>query len=252
MEDINKFFSKKNTVEDISETDEFQTSNYLEVIKAFSRITYKSIYVIDYQKKTFEYVSENPLFLCNHTPQEVETMGYAFYFRHVIKNDLELLFKINEIGFDFYEQLPVDERKLYTISYDFHIVNESKNAVLINHKLTPLFLSPEGKMWKAMCIVSLSHNYTSGNISIFKQGTDNFWKYSIPDNKWFIEEKIKLSDRESEILRLYAQGLTISEIAKKIFVTADTVKFHRRKLFDKLGVNNITEALSYAINYKLL
>ncbi|UOU97233.1 LuxR C-terminal-related transcriptional regulator [Chryseobacterium daecheongense] len=252
MEDINRFFSKKNTVENVSENELYKSGDYLNVIKAFSRITYKSIYVIDYQKKTFEYVSENPLFLCNHTPQEVETMGYAFYFRHVTKDDLELLFKINEIGFDFYEKLPVEERMLYTISYDFHIVNESKNAVLINHKLTPLFLSPDGKMWKAMCIVSLSHNYTSGNISIFKQGADDLWKYNIQEEKWVKEEKIKLSERESEILRLYAQGLTINEIASKIFVTADTVKFHRRKLFDKLGVNNITEALSYATNYKLL
>ena len=48
------------------------------------------------------------------------------------------------------------------------------------------------------------------------------------------------------------QGLTINEIAEKIFISPDTVKFHRRKLFEKMGVDNITEALSYATNNKLL
>ncbi|MCS3532829.1 response regulator transcription factor [Chryseobacterium sp. JUb7] len=252
MEEINKFFTTKNSIQNISESESNQTADYLEVIKAFSRITYMSVYVIDYQKQNFEYVSDNPLFLCDHTPQEVETMGYAFYFRHVKKEDLELLFKINEVGFDFYENLPAEERKLYTISYDFHLINENKNAILINHKLTPLFLSSEGKMWKAMCLVSLSHNHKSGNISIVKQGTDEIWNYDLKESKWIKEEKIKLSEREVEILRLYAQGLTINEIAEKIFVTGDTVKFHRRKLFDKMGVNNITEAMSYATSYKLI
>ncbi|UZT97108.1 LuxR C-terminal-related transcriptional regulator [Chryseobacterium fluminis] len=252
MEEINKFFTTKNSIQSISESESNQTADYLEVIKAFSRITYMSVYVIDYQKQNFEYVSDNPLFLCDHTPQEVETMGYAFYFRHVKKEDLELLLKINEVGFDFYENLPVEDRKLYTISYDFHLINENKNAVLINHKLTPLFLSSEGKIWKAMCLVSLSHNHQSGNISIVKQGTDEIWNYDLSESKWIKDEKIKLSEREVEILRLYAQGLTINEIAEKIFVTGDTVKFHRRKLFDKMGVNNITEAMSYATSYKLI
>lgn len=252
MEDVNSFFSDRNIVEKISDNDIVKTTDYIEIIKAFSRLTYQSIYVIDYQNKTFEYVSDNPLFLCGSTAQEVEQLGYAFYFKNVEKQDLSLLLKINEVGFDFYEKLPIGDRKEYSISYDFHIINEKKNNSLINHKLTPLFLNEEGKIWKAMCIVSLSPNHSSGNINISKQGSDIIWKYNLETQKWNSEEKIKLTDRETEILRLYASGLTITEIANKIFVSADTVKFHRRKLFDKIGVQNITEALSYATNNKLL
>lgn len=252
MEEINRFFSEKNTVKNISDNDVSQTGKYIEVVKAFSKLTYQSIYVIDYQSRAFEYVSDNPLFLCGLNAREVEKLGYGFYFRNVGEEDLNLLLKINEIGFDFYEKLPIDERKDYTISYDFHIKNEKKHSILINHKLTPIFLNEEGKIWKAMCIVSLSPNHSSGNITISKQNSDVIWKFNLKDSKWVGEERIKLSDRETEILRLYASGLTITEIADKIFVSPDTVKFHRRKLFDKIGVQNITEALSYATNNKLL
>ena len=101
MPDINDFFSFQNTVNNISSEEQKQTANYLEPIKAFARTTYKSIYVIDYQEKGFEYVSENPLFLCGHSAEEVQQMGYAFYFKYVTEPDLNLLLKINTIGFEY-------------------------------------------------------------------------------------------------------------------------------------------------------
>ncbi|MDV7698168.1 helix-turn-helix transcriptional regulator [Chryseobacterium soli] len=252
MEEIKRFFNDKNEVSSNAEIDFGQTNDYLEIVKAFSRITYQSIYIIDYQKKSFEYVSDNPLFLCGKSAEEVKELGYGFYFQFVKPEDLEMLIRINEVGFEFYEKLPVEERKQYTISYDFHIINEKKNAVLINHKLTPVFLTKDGKIWMAMCIVSLSNSSTAGNILISKDGSDEIWRYDLAVQKWEQEEKIKLSQREYEILSLYASGLTISEIAEKLFITSDTVKFHRKKLFERIGANNIAEALSYAKTNKLL
>ena len=134
MSDVNDFFSFRNTVHNISNDEQEQTANYLETIDAFARTTYKSIYVIDYQEKGFEYVSDNPLLLCGHTPQEVKEMGYAFYFKYVIESDLELLLTINRVGFDFYEKIPLAERKQYTISYDYHLKNQEGKKILINQK----------------------------------------------------------------------------------------------------------------------
>jgi DNA-binding CsgD family transcriptional regulator len=252
MEDIDGFFSFKNTVNNISDDEQKQTENYLEPIKALSRTTYNSIYVIDYQKKGFEYVSDNPLFLCGHTGEEVTEMGYLFYFKYVIKKDLDLLLKVNEVGFEFYEKIPVEDRKFYTISYDFHLKNQEGKTILINQKLTPLFLTNDGKIWKAICIVSLSNEHDSGNIRIFKKGDNKIFRYDLEGDFWKSEEKIELSEREKEVLSFSIRGFTINEIAEAIFVSPDTVKFHRKKLFDKLGVNNISEAVAYATNNKLI
>jgi hypothetical protein len=166
MPEVDDFFSFINKVDDVSKEDQRQAVNYLESIDAFARTTYKSLYVIDYQKKGFDYVSDNPLFLCGNTAEEVKEMGYAFYFKHVVESDLNLLLKINTIGFEYYERVPVDERKNYTISYDFHLVNKAGEKTLINHKMTPLFLTEEGKLWKAIAIISLSSESKSGNIRV--------------------------------------------------------------------------------------
>ena len=252
MADVNDFFSNRNTVDNISDNELKQTANYLEPIKAFARTTYKSIYVIDYQKKGFEYVSDNPLFLCGHTSEEVKDMGYAFYFKYVIESDVNLLLKINTIGFDFYEKIPVEERKNYTISYDFCLKNQEGKKILINQKLTPVFLTDDGKIWKALCIISLSAEQNSGNIKVYKKGDNKIFKYDLEGDFWKATEKIKLTTREQEILQYSTRGYTINEIAEEIFVSPDTVKFHRRKLFDKLEVANISEAISYATNNRLL
>ncbi|WP_291862182.1 hypothetical protein [Marinilabilia sp.] len=101
MDYIDNFFSLQNTIQDISEEEKLQLTNYLVAIDAFTRTTYQSIYVIDYHTRGFDYVSENPLLLCGHSTQEVKEMGFAFYFKFVVKEDLPLLYKINNIGFSF-------------------------------------------------------------------------------------------------------------------------------------------------------
>jgi DNA-binding CsgD family transcriptional regulator len=250
MNKIDDFFSDKNMAKNISNKDFKQTENYLEPIKAFSRTTYKSVYIIDYQKKGFEYVSENPLFLCGHTAEEVKEMGYEFYFKYVLKKDLDLLLKINAVGFDFYDKLPVEDIKNYTISYDFHLKNKDGKVILIHQKLTPLFLTSEGKLWKAVCIVSLSNNKNSGNIIVVGNGVIH--KYDLTTNVWKTSDKITLSSREKEIINFSIRGFTINEIAEAVFISPDTVKFHRRKLFEKLEVSNITEAIMFSINNSLI
>lgn len=252
MYDIDDFFSFRNIIDNISEEDQKQASNYLESIDAFARMTYKSLYVIDYNKKGFDYVSNNPLFLCGNTAEEVLKMGYAFYFKHVIEQDLELLLKINSIGFDFYDKVPIEERKDYTISYDFHLINKKGEKILINQKITPLFLTEEGKLWKAIAIISLSSENKSGNIRVYRKGSTNVHKYDLEGGFWKETEVVELTSREKEILQYSTRGYTIDQVAKTIFVSPDTVKFHRKKLFIKLGVSNMSEAIAYATNNKLI
>lgn len=242
----------RNKVGAIAEEDNLQLHDYLEPVKAFARLTYESVYVIDYARMAFEYVSDNPLFLCGYSSEEVLRMGYDFYFKNVPEDDLELLHVINEAGFAFFEKIPDAERKLYSITYDFHLIHGNNKSILVNHRLTPLFLTKEGNMWKAMCLVSVSHHQDAGNITIQKQGSDEIWKFDIAKKLWSGLSKPRLTEREIEVLRLYAQGLTINQIAEKIFVVPDTVKYYRRRIFQHFDVRNIVEALSYAKNNKII
>jgi hypothetical protein len=85
MNTINDFFSFQNSVTTISKKDYLQTSYYLELIEAFTRLSNKSGSIIGYKEKGLEYVSDNPLLLCGHTAKEVKQMGYEFYLKYIQK-----------------------------------------------------------------------------------------------------------------------------------------------------------------------
>ena len=55
-----------------------------------------------------------------------------------------------------------------------------------------------------------------------------------------------LTARELEILRLAAAGLSNGRIARELWVTEQTVKFHLSNVYRKLGLANRTEAAHYA------
>jgi DNA-binding NarL/FixJ family response regulator len=56
----------------------------------------------------------------------------------------------------------------------------------------------------------------------------------------------QLTRRETEILRLVAQGHSNGELARMLWVTEQTVKFHLSNIYRKLGVANRTEASHWA------
>jgi DNA-binding NarL/FixJ family response regulator len=55
-----------------------------------------------------------------------------------------------------------------------------------------------------------------------------------------------LTRRELEILRLVSEGLSNTELARMLWVTEQTVKFHLSNIYRKLGVANRTEASRWA------
>jgi LuxR family maltose regulon positive regulatory protein len=61
-----------------------------------------------------------------------------------------------------------------------------------------------------------------------------------------------LSQRELEVLRLVAAGLSNQEISKRLFLVLGTVKGHTHKIFGKLGAQRRTEAIARARELGLL
>jgi len=60
------------------------------------------------------------------------------------------------------------------------------------------------------------------------------------------EKEARLTRRESEILRLVADGKPNQEIARDLWITEQTVKYHVSNIYRKLGVANRTEASRWA------
>ena len=53
----------------------------------------------------------------------------------------------------------------------------------------------------------------------------------------------KLSSREEEVLQLLAEGLAYKQVAGRLFIAEGTVRQHAHRIYDKLGVNCLAEAI---------
>ena len=65
-------------------------------------------------------------------------------------------------------------------------------------------------------------------------------------------DEVALTRREKEILQLVAEGGTNGEVARRLWVTEQTVKFHLANIFRKLDATNRTEASRWAHAHGLL
>ena len=251
MAQIDDFFMYENRVEGITDADYQRAQPYVEAAQAFAQTTYQSIYIIDYYRKNFLYVSDNPLFLCGHTAEEVRQMGYGFYLNYVPEEEVPMLLELNRSGFQAFYDQPKENRRKCMMSYDFHIENDNRKP-LINHKITPLVMTNEGRVWLALCTISLSSHKDAGHIQMRMLGESYYWEYSLAVHRWERCELITLKPEEKQVLALAARGNSIHDISEQMFRSVDTIKLYRRNLFEKLNVASITEAVAFAVNYGLL
>ena len=249
MEDnffIERLFMPLKLDNPVSEADYVNIQPCIDSLFALARIANMSIYVKDYYRGDFLYVSYNPLFLCGYERDEVKKLGNDFYLKVVVPEDLEMLSEVIKKGFEYYYGKLPEIKDNFFISCDFRVRHLNKQVIMLNHKLTPFAFTSTGEIWLALCLVTLSTRKKPGNIYIQQLNSSERFDYSFVSKRWKSAQSIKLTEREKEVLRLSAQGYTIKEIADKLYVEVTTVKYHKTTLCSKLGVDNATEAVYFA------
>ncbi|MBN1401204.1 MAG: response regulator transcription factor [Anaerolineae bacterium] len=66
------------------------------------------------------------------------------------------------------------------------------------------------------------------------------------------EQATALTEREIEVLRLVAEGLTNQQIGEQLFISPTTVKTHVQNILQKLGVSDRTQAAVHALRARLI
>jgi DNA-binding NarL/FixJ family response regulator len=99
-------------------------------------------------------------------------------------------------------------------------------------------------------VESLRELYNGGSpmsANIARKLVKNFQEQALNDSS---VEMSLLSVRENETLHLLSQGLLYKEIAEKLAISTSTVRQHIHRIYEKLHVQNRTEALNKAFKNK--
>jgi len=67
-----------------------------------------------------------------------------------------------------------------------------------------------------------------------------------------MQDRLALSPRETEVLRLLHDGLSVPVIASKMFISVSTTKTYVARLYEKLGATNRAQALMAAMHHGLI
>jgi DNA-binding CsgD family transcriptional regulator len=219
----------------------------IQMLEAFSNLT-DDMYVIDFYRRKFIYVSPRIMLLCGHTVAEALELSYDFYPKVIYGDDFKLLVRIHQVSLEYLSGLE-SPRKLKYIKFNIRIVN-TRQPLMIDHKLTPLY-TPEGKIRIAACKVSAAVVDTPGNL-MAKFDNGELYRYSFENGKWRSCRAIKLTPREKEILNLARHGKVGHEIADMLCINHQSLRNHESNIYRKLGTTNLMASVIYATNHSLI
>jgi predicted ATPase/DNA-binding CsgD family transcriptional regulator len=105
--------------------------------------------------------------------------------------------------------------------------------------------------------------WESGRVLTLHQAIEQVQRFGLPVQKTNVQTlgahdakdqtlSVPLNERELEVLRLIAEGLSNQEIAERLVIALSTVKWHINNLFGKLGVHSRTQAVAQAKESGLL
>lgn len=245
------FFDVTSNIKDEYEEEYIDIQPCIDTLDTLSKISNLAFFILDYSKKEFLYCSPFHLLANYLSAEKMKEMKFSFLKEFTSPEDYEFLSWIYKEGFKFYYNLPKEDRLKYTLSYYFNsLINKDK--ILLNHKITPVKLNKKNEIWLCLCVATIANKGVNKEIEIKNIETSQRFIYNKGSRKWVEHLPVMLTEKEISILRLSMQGYTNLEIGNIMHFDINTIKFHKKRIFSKLNVSKIQDAISYAINNKLL
>lgn len=217
-----------------------------DVIQSFAHIIDQYVYLLDFSENSMTcFSSENSENCTQHiSPDNVD----EFIRSYIPAEELPSIIDIDQSFLQFTNDIEIKERKAITLYTDFHIKSAS-GLILVNRVLTPLFLDEASKVRVALCMLRCSAHKEAGNACLKINNSPYHYVYN--NKSWQKHVTPVINDMEFNILMLSARGFTVEEIANTLFRSIATIKTYKRRLFKKLAVSNMSEAIAISINYQL-
>lgn len=226
-----------------------QIAHYAELIQAMENVSSCSYFIIDYQKRTFAYIPDNSQFLCGHKKEEVMQHGLTHYSKITKEKEAEQLKEANRIAFTYFQQIPLEKRKGFTLEYNFCMLNKNGASCIVKHKQTPIVLTNTGDIWLSLCSIQPSSTPSNEMIRLKNKKENEEFTLNWKTKSFVMSTSTKLSIKETEMLQMLASGLTENQISEQLFISPNTVKYHKKSIVKKLNVSTIKEAIYRYVAY---
>lgn len=238
-----------NLISPIPENAYINLDRIFDTLDAASRLTNASMFVVDFFKNELVYRSRSLIYTDQAKASDKKRESVNPYWALIEEKDYAILLETREAYLDFVKSFTVEQKLNHNYIIDYSISLNGKKH-MVAQKFTPLKLSPNGNLWLGLFIITASTHKSCKHIAIY--GEDFRYLYDFDKKKYLpFEEEMGLTEIERTILNCAAKGMTTEQIASQLFRSVNTIKTHRTRLFKKLHVSSINEALVFVSNYNL-
>lgn len=248
MIDANYLFFNHATSKEV-EVD-IDISSLVKTVDAAARISCLSTFVIDFDSHELLYRSEQLVYIDESTVKDKQRECANPYWSIISENTLEKLQQIRNHYIMPGKQLSGNDYTNHVCTIDYPIIIRN-HELFITQKFTPLVMRKDGITKIGMFTINYLNKKDIESSIIAPSGKRfrfNFEECQFDE----YDLGITLSLVEKAILHRARMGMTNEEIAKSLYISINTVKTHRLRIFKKLQVETINEALAVIGNYQLI
>lgn len=222
-----------------------------EILDLMARMNNISICVLDFYKHEYAYISKDHVFMCGYSMEDCKLYGEKLAEKIIYEDDKVNQADMKDAACLFMLSLNKETLKKLSLYTTHRLIHKNGSIYMVSNHYKPFEFDDKGKMWLAVCSTTLSTKNHRIESYIEILGNEERYVFS-PTKKEFIKSKsLKLSTKEHQILIFSSQGYTSKEIAEKMAISLNTIKFHKQNILVKLNVQNISEACLYAFAHNL-
>ena len=208
-------------------------------------------YVVDFFNMGLSNVSPSIEELTGFDP---DTVTFTDILTAIHPEDVDFVVKAEAFLTRFFNETIGREKLLtYKISYNFRGRLKDGNYVMFNHQALMLSLDEAGGYGKSLNIHTRIDHLSSHNtykVSLIGlNGEPSFMGIGLEDSP---QQAEPFSKRETDVIRLLAEGLSSKTIADRLFISEQTVKTHRKNILEKTDCKNTTQLISACIRQGLI
>ena len=245
-----KFEHKQNSdthICDVTDKDYERIAPEIELLKRVSAVQNSTITVYDFHRKNYLLKSRQFKKMLGYSGEaELENNDMELFHDIIHPDDLYFVLDTENRAFKFFRDMPEAEKKDYKLVYDFRVKNSSGVYMRFIHQFAVLEQDKNGRSWLVLIITEVMAEKATDDEPKRKMINMKNGKFCLFSDDNGTSAKKLLTDRETEILSLTAQGLESVQIAKRLFISVHTVNNHRQNILRKIRAKNTTQALLYA------
>ncbi|WP_225000326.1 response regulator transcription factor [Cesiribacter sp. SM1] len=232
-----------NAVPDTNQVDETLLQSFIDGNEAIEGGA-SFFWLMNYMKREPEYVSSSIKQVLGYHKAFLNNGSISSYLRLIPAEDRNLLRKVFSDIYDYYQQIPLDEKGLYRFDFNYRVQRIDQRLISVMQQTIFLQSSPTGLPLLELSLLTDFSTYKSNpliQLQIFKLQNGSYKRVAACQYDECLD---KLTDREKEVIELIAHGLTDKEIADKMCISLHTVKTHRKNIISKTNSRNTAEAVN--------